>query len=138
MLLLGNKLEGDAKISHLCLQLFKLTISVYMGDIETTLWVQFVDLLDYILNVLHFYIFNHTYCSKYIVLGCVILESNAVGVNEVTAQGDIILPINNYLGEIWCYYRLHMLDLVTDCFDFQMWHTGYIDVLSHSNILSKD
>ena len=54
MLLLGREIEDDAKISHLRTKWFKFATIMYVGDLETTLQVQFVDLLDPLLTVLLF------------------------------------------------------------------------------------
>ena len=43
-------------------------------------------------------------------------ESNAVDVYEVTEYGGILAPVKDALGGIWYYDRLHILDLVKDCF----------------------
>ena len=56
---------------------------MYVGNLEITLQVYLVDLLDYILNFIYFSIFNHTTCSKQNVSGYGIQESNAGDVNEV-------------------------------------------------------
>ena len=70
MLILGHIIQGYTKISHLCPQWFKFTISMYAGNFETTLQVQFIDLLYPTLNVIHFQVFNHTLCRKQNVLVC--------------------------------------------------------------------
>ena len=44
-----------------------------------------VDLFNYILNVIYFYIFNHTSRGKYNVSGYGVQEANAVDMNDVTA-----------------------------------------------------
>ena len=40
-------------------------------------------------------------------------------------------------AEIWFYDRLHMLDVMEDCFVSQMCHTGSIYVLIHPGIFSR-
>ena len=71
------------------------------------------------------------------MLGCDVQEVNVVDVHEVTAQGGFLVFIKNAFGDIWYHDRLHMLNIVTDCFDLQMLHTVSIDVISHPNIFSK-
>ena len=84
MFLLGHIIQVDSKISHLWTQWFKLTIRMYTGDPETTLQVQFIDLLDPILNVLHFSDFDHTYRRKYNMSGYGVDGSNDIDLYEIT------------------------------------------------------
>ena len=42
-------------------------------------------MFSYIFNVIHFSIFNYTYCGKNNVLGYGVQETNAVDVNDVTS-----------------------------------------------------
>ena len=38
-----------------------------------------------------------------------------------------------------CYpNKFQMLDLAPNCFDFQVWYVGTIDIFGHSDILSQD
>ena len=65
-------------------------------------------------------------------------EANYADVHEVTEYGDFLVFISDYLGDIWYHDRFHMLNLVMDCFNVQMCHTGSIDVLSHPDIFSQN
>ena len=116
----------------------EFTINIYMGDFETTFQVQIVGLFDSIFNVLYFSIFNHNSCGKHNVSGYRNQESNAVDVHEVAEYDEFILSIKYDLGDICHYNKFHILDLVEDCFDLQMWHTGSIYFLGHSDIFSHN
>ena len=50
-----HTIEVDFMIRHFRPYWFKFTNIVYADDIETTVEVQFVDLIDNLLNVLHFW-----------------------------------------------------------------------------------
>ena len=67
-----------------------------------------------------------------------IQESNYVGVNDITVYGDFLVYIMDSLGYIWYYDKFHMMSLLTDFFDLNMCHTGYIYVIKHNNILFQD
>ena len=71
-----------------------------------------------------FFDFNYTSCGQHNVSEYGVQEANAIGVHEVTAYGDFLLFIQNTLGDNWYYDRLHMLDLVADCFALKFWITG--------------
>ena len=71
------------------------------------------------------------------MLGYGIREANIVDVDEVTAYDDFIVFTKDSLGDIWYYDRIYMMDLVVECFDLQICHTGSIYVLSHPNIFSQ-
>ena len=111
---------------------------MYVRDFESTMQVYLVDLFNSIFNVIYFSIFNHNSCGNHNVLGYSVQEANVLDVNEVTSQGDFMVFIKNALGEIWYHDRFHTMNLVTDSFALKMWHTGYIDVLNHTEISSKN
>ena len=58
--------------------------------------------------------------------------------HEVTAYDDLLVLIKNGFGNTCYLNRLRMLNLAPHCFVFQVWYAGLIDILSHSDILSKD
>ena len=82
--------------------------------------------------------FSHTSYGKHSVLGYGVQEANTIDVHEVTSQGYFLVFINDTLGEIWYYDRIHIMNLVVDCFSLQICHTGFIYVLSHTNIFSQN
>ena len=138
MILLGRSIQGYAKIIHICSLSFNINFSMYTRGIETTLYVQLMNLFNYIFNVLYFQIFNHTSCKKHNVLRYGVQEANTIDVHEVTSQGESLVFITDLLGGICYHGRLHILYIVVDCFALQIWHTGSIDFLSHTNIFSQD
>ena len=62
--LFGCTVQFYAYSGHFLALWFKLTISVHMCDLETTLQVYFMYLCDPICNVLNFSVFYHTSCGK--------------------------------------------------------------------------
>ena len=72
------------------------------------------------------------------MLGYGIKESNSVDLHEITAYTGFIASIKDDLGEICNCDRFHILELVMDCYAFQIWHIGSIDVLIHTSIFSQD
>ena len=89
-----------------------------MCDLETTLQVYFRYLYDVIWNILNFSVFDHTSCGKYDVPWYGVEEANSVDVNEVKADGDLLVFIKDGLGNTWYLNWLHMLDLAPHCLAF--------------------
>ena len=56
---------------------------MYTGDLETLLQVQFIDLPDPLLNIIHFSVFIHNPLIKYDMSGYGAEESSAVDIHEI-------------------------------------------------------
>ena len=69
-------------------------------------------------NVLNFSVFGHISCSKYDVPWYGIKKDDSIDVHEFTENGDLIVLINDGLGDTFYLNMLHMLDLAPHYFAF--------------------
>ena len=96
-------------------------------------------LRDPILNVLNFSVFGHTSCGKHDVPWYVVEETNSIYMHEVTANGDLIVPIKDSFRNTWYINRPHMLNLAPHCcvLGVVWWVHRYPQPLQHLLVVLK-
>ena len=120
MFLFGCTVQVYAQSGHFLVQWFKLKISAHMCDLGTMLQVLFMYLCDPICNALNFSVFDHTFCGKHDVPLYGVQEADYIDVNQVTADGDLLVLIKDGFGNTFYLNRLQMLDLAPHCLAFQL------------------